>query len=34
MWFLPDVEAEELEVTGGAVTDADELPLDGEKHTK
>ena len=27
-WFLPDVEAEELEVTGGAVPDADGLPPD------
>ena len=26
--FLPDVETEELEVTGGAVSDADELPPD------
>ena len=27
-WFLPDVEAEELEVTGGAVPDANGLPQD------
>ena len=27
-WFLPDVEAEELEVMGGAVPDADGLPPD------